>query len=57
MNNLTEEQKKDAQERIDKANIEIAEICKKYEVEPVISSVQLSMGDIKYKSVLSPLSQ
>lgn len=53
---MTEEQKKDCQDRIDKANAEIKAICEKYQVEPVIQSVQMAMGDIKYKPIPSPLS-
>lgn len=49
MNNLTEEQKIDCQDRIDKANFEISEICKKYEVEVIPLSINMGMGDLRYK--------
>ncbi len=52
---LTNTQKFDCKERIDKANAEIAEICKKYQVEPVIESVKMAMGDTKYKGVPSSI--
>ena len=55
MNNLNEEQKKDCEDRIKQANEEIAEICKRLQVQPIISSVQLNMGDVKYRSVETPL--
>lgn len=47
---MTEEQKKDCQERIDKANEEIKAICEKYQVEPVVTALTLAMGDLKYKN-------
>ncbi len=54
MLNLTPEQSKDCQDRIDKANAEIQAICEKYQVEPVVQAT-FFMGDTKYKSVPSPL--
>lgn len=47
---LTEEKKKDCQERIYAANKEIAEICLKYNVEPIATGVTLAMGDTKFKN-------
>lgn len=51
---LTEEQIRDCQDRIDKANAEIKAVCEKYQVEPVVESIKLSMGDVKFKAVPSP---
>lgn len=54
MHNLTPEQQKECQNRIDIANAEIKAICEKYQVEPIVTNIELAMGDLKYKGIPSP---
>lgn len=51
---MTNIEKDDCKNRIDKANAEMKAICDKYQIEPVITA-NFMLGDVKYKKIVSPI--